>query len=87
MSLSDETQTSDADLKSVKSRGKENICGNEETGQTGLKGDMYQEFARTQRNRKDKKRPEWNTQRYRGFCILSPSHELKYHSHGDRSLM
>lgn len=86
VSLSDETQTSDADLKSVKSRGKENICGNEETGQTGLKGDTYQEFARTQRNRKDKKRPEWNTQRpSRRFVPASQRYPEELQKHRQQS--
>lgn len=36
--------------------GKENIC------QPGG-GDPYEQFARTDRSKKDKKRPEWNTQK------------------------
>ncbi|XP_042365939.1 coiled-coil domain-containing protein 66 isoform X3 [Plectropomus leopardus] len=38
--------------------GKENICV-----QGGGGGDPYEAFARTDRSRKDKRRPEWNTQR------------------------
>ncbi|KAM9859277.1 coiled-coil domain-containing protein 66, partial [Aulostomus maculatus] len=38
--------------------GKENICVSEAGGE-----DLYEAFARTERNRKDKRRPEWNTQR------------------------
>ncbi|XP_053724880.1 coiled-coil domain-containing protein 66 isoform X2 [Synchiropus splendidus] len=43
-------------LLKVKS-GKENICA----GAGGV--DPYQPFARSERSKKDKKRPEWNTQR------------------------
>ncbi|XP_036957703.1 coiled-coil domain-containing protein 66 isoform X3 [Acanthopagrus latus] len=45
--------------------GKENICltGGGGGGGSGSGGDPYEAFARTERNRKDKRRPEWNTQR------------------------
>ncbi|XP_047437837.1 coiled-coil domain-containing protein 66 isoform X2 [Mugil cephalus] len=36
--------------------GKENVC-------VSAGGDPYEAFARTERNRRDKRRPEWNTQR------------------------
>ncbi|KAI3369288.1 hypothetical protein L3Q82_007541 [Scortum barcoo] len=39
--------------------GKENICVPK-----GGAGDPYEAFARTERSRKDRRRPEWNTQRY-----------------------
>lgn len=38
--------------------GKENICL-----PGGGGGDPYEAFARTERSRSDKRRPEWNTQR------------------------
>lgn len=43
--------------------GKENIClpGGGGGGQEG--GDPYEAFARTERSKRDKRRPEWNTQR------------------------
>nr|XP_043880366.1 coiled-coil domain-containing protein 66 isoform X2 [Solea senegalensis] len=40
--------------------GKENICLPEEGGGGG---DPYEAFARTERNKRDKRRPEWNTQK------------------------
>ncbi|XP_030275119.1 coiled-coil domain-containing protein 66 isoform X2 [Sparus aurata] len=46
--------------------GKENIClpgGGGGGGGGGSGGDPYEAFARTERNRRDKRRPEWNTQR------------------------
>ncbi|KAM9813861.1 coiled-coil domain-containing protein 66 [Neosynchiropus ocellatus] len=43
-------------LRNIKS-GKENICT------TGGGVDLYEPFARSERTKKDKKRPEWNTQR------------------------
>ncbi|XP_062272555.1 coiled-coil domain-containing protein 66 isoform X4 [Scomber scombrus] len=50
--------------------GKENICrpaaaggGGRGRGGGGGGGDPYEEFARTERNRREKRRPEWNTQR------------------------
>ncbi|XP_073323519.1 coiled-coil domain-containing protein 66 isoform X2 [Pagrus major] len=44
--------------------GKENIClPGGGGGGGGGGGDLYEAFARTERNRKDKRRPEWNTQR------------------------
>ncbi|XP_034535644.1 coiled-coil domain-containing protein 66 [Notolabrus celidotus] len=46
--------------------GKENICvpgGGGGGGEGGGGGDPYEAFARTERNSKDKRRPEWNTQR------------------------
>lgn len=39
--------------------GKENIC----LHGGGERGDPYEAFARTERSRRDKRRPEWNTQR------------------------
>ncbi|XP_065811290.1 coiled-coil domain-containing protein 66 isoform X3 [Labrus bergylta] len=47
--------------------GKENICvqaaGRGGGGGGGGGGDPYEVFARTERSRRDKRRPEWNTQR------------------------
>uniref|UniRef100_UPI003AB105CA coiled-coil domain-containing protein 66 n=1 Tax=Centroberyx gerrardi TaxID=166262 RepID=UPI003AB105CA len=43
---------------SVMRAGKENICVSEPGG-----GDPYEAFARTERSSRDKRRPEWNTQR------------------------
>lgn len=43
-------------------RGKENICL-PEGGGGGGGGDPYEAFARMERSRKDKRRPEWNTAR------------------------
>ncbi|XP_076600222.1 coiled-coil domain-containing protein 66 isoform X2 [Chaetodon auriga] len=46
--------------------GKENICvpgGRGGGGGGGGGGDPYEAFARTERSRRDKRRPEWNTQR------------------------
>nr|XP_046240865.1 coiled-coil domain-containing protein 66 isoform X2 [Scatophagus argus] len=40
--------------------GKENICL---SGGRGGGGDPYEAFARTERSRRDKRRPEWNTHR------------------------
>uniref|UniRef100_UPI0037E924B9 coiled-coil domain-containing protein 66 isoform X2 n=1 Tax=Semicossyphus pulcher TaxID=241346 RepID=UPI0037E924B9 len=42
--------------------GKENICV-QAAGGGGGGGDPYEAFARTERSRRDKRRPEWNTQR------------------------
>lgn len=41
--------------------GKENICL--QGGGGGGGGDPYESFARTDRSKRDKRRPEWNTQR------------------------
>lgn len=46
--------------------GKENICGPGGRGGGGEgegEGDPYEAFARTERSRRDRRRPEWNTQR------------------------
>ncbi|KAF7207743.1 coiled-coil domain containing 66 [Nothobranchius furzeri] len=51
--------------RGVKSR-KENIC-------LPTKGDPYEAFARTERSRRDKKRPEWNT--HRPSCRYVPASE------------
>ncbi|KAM7421964.1 hypothetical protein PAMA_010169 [Pampus argenteus] len=47
--------------------GKENIClpgaGGGAGGGAGAGGDLYEAFARTDRSKRDKRKPEWNTQR------------------------
>lgn len=50
--------------------GKENICvpGGGGGGGEARRGDPYEGFARAERSRKEKKRPEWNTQRYNHSC-------------------
>ncbi|XP_029908238.1 coiled-coil domain-containing protein 66 isoform X2 [Myripristis murdjan] len=42
--------------------GKENVCVSDPAG---WGGDPYEPFARTERSRRDRRRPEWNTQRPR----------------------
>lgn len=45
--------------------GKENICLQEGGGGGGGDGDPYEAFSRTERSKRDRRRPEWNTQRYK----------------------
>ncbi|XP_070758605.1 coiled-coil domain-containing protein 66 [Enoplosus armatus] len=56
--------------------GKENICQPGEGGGRGGGGgggDPYEAFARTERSKRDKKRPDWNTQR--PSCRFVPASE------------
>ncbi|XP_074536059.1 coiled-coil domain-containing protein 66 isoform X2 [Halichoeres trimaculatus] len=69
--------------------GKENICvpAAAAGGGGGGGGDPYEAFARTERSRRDKRRPEWNTQRP-SRCFVPASQRypapLQRHRHESR---
>ncbi|XP_041639885.1 coiled-coil domain-containing protein 66 [Cheilinus undulatus] len=63
--------------------GKENICVQAEKRGGG---DLYQAFARTDRSRRDRRRPEWNTQRpSRRFVPASERYPASLQKHRQES--
>ncbi|KAM7006483.1 LOW QUALITY PROTEIN: coiled-coil domain-containing protein 66 [Tautogolabrus adspersus] len=67
--------------------GKENICVQAAGGGGAGGGDPYEAFARTERSKRDKRRPEWNTQRpSRRFVPASERYPapLQRHRHESR---